>query len=187
MGRMPAQLVLGASNVQAFVKELRDLDKTLYNDLRRELRTELSPVSKALQARIPSRTLGGFTSARASGAMANTYTYFKPTPGINTDMGTPAKAAKGLVPLVSLSFRDKKGTAGFSILELAGSTNVGRFKKGLTPQGEAMIRNINKKFPQHSSSGRFVLPFVRPQVPKMRAAVEKILVKFADKIGRRLK
>ena len=184
---MPAQLVLGASDVQAFVRELRNIDKALYNDLRRELRTELTPVSKALQSRIPSRTLSGFRSNMASGKNAQRYTYFKPTAGINTDMGTPAKAAKGLVPLVSLTFKDKKDTAGFTILELAGSANVGRFKKGLTPQGAAMIRNINNKFPQRSSSGRFVLPFARPQAPAMRKAIEKILVKFADKVGRRLK
>jgi hypothetical protein len=102
-------------------------------------------------------------------------------------MGTPAKAAKGLVPLVSLFYRDKAGTAGFTILELAGSTNVGRFKGGLTPQGRAMIESLNSRYPQRSSSGRFVLPFVRPQVPRIRAGVEKILVNFAKKVNRRLK
>jgi len=185
---MPAQMVLGAPNVQAFVRELRALDKTLYNDLRRELKTELSPVSKAIQARIPSKApLSGFSSRKASGINAERYTYFKPLAKVNTDMGTPAKAARGLVPLVSLAYVDKKGTAGFTIMELAGSKNVGRAKRGLTPQGAAMIRNLNARNPMKASSGRFVLPFVRPQVPRMRKAVETILVKFADKIGRRLK
>lgn len=184
---MPAQMILGASNIQAFIKELRDIDKTLYNDLRRELKTELSPVSKAIQARIPSRTLSGFTKARATGPEASRYTYLKPIPKINTNMGTTAKAINGLVPLVSLAYVDKAGTAGFTILELAGSANVGRFKNGLTPQGEAMIRNLNAKFPQKSRAGRFVLPFIQPQVPAMRAAVERILIKSMAKVGRRLR
>jgi hypothetical protein len=63
---MPAQLVLGASDVRAFVRELRDLDKELYNQLRRELRAELSPVSKKLQAGIPSKApLSGFAARNA--------------------------------------------------------------------------------------------------------------------------
>jgi hypothetical protein len=185
---MPAELVLGASNIQAFVKELRGLDKELYNQLRREIKTELTPVSKNLQARIPSKApLSGFASRNATGPEAARYTWRKPTRGINTDMGTPAKAAKGLVPLVSLFYKDQGGTAGFTILELAGSKNIGRFKGGLAPQGRAMIEALNRVYPQRSSSGRFVLPYVRPQVPKMRAAVENILVKFAKKINRRLK
>lgn len=181
-------MVLGSSNVAAFVKELRNLEGNLYNQLRRELKGDLQPVSKAIQAKIPSKApLSGFSARNATGRMAGTYTWRKPTPQVNTDMGTTRKAASGLVPLVSLGFADKKGTAGFTILELAGSANAGRFKNGLTPQGAAMIRNINGRFPQQSSSGRFALPFARPQVPKMRKAVEKILVKFADRIGRKLK
>jgi hypothetical protein len=185
---MPAQLVLGATSVQAFVKELRDLDKELYKQLRREIKGELTPVSKAIQAKIPSKApLSGFAARNARGPMGDVYTWRKPTAGINTDMGTPAKAASGLVPLVSLFYRDQKGTAGFTILELAGSRNVGRFKKGLAPQGRAMIESLNKVYPQRSTSGRFALPYARPQVPKMRSAVEKVLVSFAKKINRRLK
>lgn len=181
-------MVLGSSNVSAFVKELRELEGNLYNQLRRELRTELRPVSRAIQAKIPSKApLSGFSARNATGRMAGTYTWRKPTPQVNTDMGTTRKAASGLVPLVSLGFADKKGTAGFTILELAGSRNVGRFKNGLTPQGEAMIRNVNARFPQKSSAGRFALPFARPQVPQMRKAVEAIIVKFGDRVGRRLK
>lgn len=185
---MPAQLVLGATNVQAFVKELRGLDRELYNQLRRELKTELSPVSKKIQANIPSKApLSGFAARNARGPEGERYTWRKPTAGINTDMGTPARAAKGLVPLVSLFYKDKPGTAGFTIMELAGSKNVGRFKGGLAPQGRAMIQSLNARYPQRSSSGRFVLPFIRPQLPKIRLAVENILTSFAKKIGLRLR
>ena len=184
---MPAQLVLGASNIQAVVKELRDLDRELYNTLRRELKQELSPVSKKIQSNIPSKApLSGFAKRNATGPEGVRYTWQKPTAGVNTDLGNPKRAASGLTPLVSLFYRDKGGTAGFSILELAGSKNIGRFKNGLTPQGAAMIRNLNSRFPQRSTSGRFVLPFARPQVPQMRKAVENIIAKFAKRIGRRL-
>ena len=185
---MPAQLVLGASNVQAFVKELRGIDRELYNSLRRELKAELSPVSKKIQSNIPSKApLSGFAKRNATGPEGARYTWQKPTAGINTDLGNPKRAISGLTPIVSLFYRDKGGTAGFSILELAGSKNIGRFKGGLTPQGRAMINNLNARYPQRSSSGRFVLPFVRPQLPKIRQAVENVIVKFAARVGRRLK
>jgi hypothetical protein len=185
---MPAQLILGASNIAAVVKELRDLDRELYNTLRRELKQELSPVSKKIQANIPSKApLSGFAKNNATGAEAQRYTWRKPVAGINTDLGNPKRAISGLTPLVSLFYKDSGGTAGFTILELAGSKNIGRFKSGVTPQGAAMIRNINAKYPQRSSSGRFVLPFARPQVPRMAKAVETIIAKFAKRIGRKLK
>lgn len=185
---MPAQLVLGASNIQAVVKELRDLDRELYNTLRRELKDELSPVSKKIQGNIPSKApLSGFAKRNATGPEGERYTWRKPRAGINTDLGNTKRAMSGMTPLVSLFYKDTGKTAGFSILELAGSKNVGRFKNGLTPQGRAMISNLNARYPQRSSSGRFVLPFVRPQVPKMVRAVETIIAKFAQRIGRRLK
>jgi hypothetical protein len=185
---MPAQLVLGASNIQAVVKELRAIDTDLYKALRSELKQELQPVSRKIQANIPSKApLSGFSRNKATGPERERYTWRKPRAGVNTDLGNPRRAISGLSPLVSLFYKDSGATAGFAILELAGSKNVGRFKNGLSPQGRAMIQNLNARFPMKSSSGRFVLPYARPQQGAMRQAVENILVKYAKRVGRRLK
>jgi hypothetical protein len=71
-----------------------------------------------------------------------------------------------------------------SILELAGTANVGRSKGGLTPQGAAMIRNLPA---MRKGLGRFVIPeFKEKQAEATRLAV-RILDKFAQKVGRRLR
>jgi len=174
---MPAQLILGASNIQAVVKELRTLDRELYNTLRRELKAELSPVSKKIQSNIPSKApLSGFAKRNATGPEGLRYTWQKPTAGVNTDLGNPKRAASGLTPLVSLFYRDKGGTAGFSILELAGSKNIGRFKNGLMAK---------KGFPL-GDRGRWVIPQYYKMQPQVREKAIKILQKYGDKVSRRL-
>lgn len=185
---MPAQFILRESNVQQVVRELKGVEGGLYKQLRADLRETLKPTLVELQARIPSQApLSGFSRNKATGPEALRYTWAKPNAKVITDLGNPKQAAGGQIPLVSLNFKDAKNTAGFTILELAGSKNIGRFKRGLAPQGRAMIDALNQRYPQRSSSGRFVLPYARPQRPRMVAAVTEIIVRYAEKIGKRLR
>ena len=99
-----------------------------------------------------------------------------------------AKRAKkpGTYPVVSIQFNDRRPNAGLSILELAGTRNIGKDKGGLTPQGAAMIRELDKRFPTRKGLGRFVIPeFKERQSEATRIAVS-ILERYAAKVNRRL-
>ena len=100
-----------------------------------------------------------------------------------------AKRAKqpGTYPVVSIQFNDRRPNAGLSILELAGTRNIGKAKGGLTPQGAGMIQALDRRFPVKKGLGRFVIPeFKEKQAQATRIAVG-ILERYAAKVNRRLK
>ena len=89
---------------------------------------------------------------------------------------------------MSIQFNDRRPNAGLSILELAGTANIGKDKGGLTQRGRNMIRGLDTAgYPVKKGLGRFVIPeFKEKQGEATRIAVG-ILERYAAKVNRRLK
>lgn len=180
VGGLPG-FVLSADNLTVVLKELRALEPNLRKELVAEMKAGVKPIASALAGKLPSQApLSGF--APGNGA-SSPYVYRKPSMIVKTPFAKKAKKP-GFYPVVSIQFNDRRPNAGLSILELAGSRNMGRNKTGLTPQGAAMIRNLP---PMRKGLGRYVIPeFKEKQAEAQRIAVG-ILEKFALKVNRRLR
>lgn len=178
-GGLPG-FVVSADNLQQVLSELKKLDPNLRKELVAEMKSGVKPIASALASAIPSQApLSGFAPGNNA---SSPYVWRKPSMSVRTPFARKAKIP-GFYPVVSIQFNDRRPNAGLSILELAGSRNIGRAKNGLTPQGAAMIRNLP---PMRKGLGRFVIPeFKEKQAQAQRIAVG-ILEKFAAKVNRRL-
>ena len=179
VGGLPG-FVVSADNLAVVLRELKNLDPNLRKELVKEMKSAVNPIARDLLSNIPTQApLSGFSPQAGS----SPYVWRKPRVSVKTPFARRAKKA-GTYPVVSIQFNDRRPNAGLSILELAGTANVGRSKGGLTPQGAAMIRNLPA---MRKGLGRFVIPeFKEKQAEATRLAV-RILDKFAQKVGRRLR
>lgn len=186
---MPAQFAVSADNLKTVLAELRKIDPNLRKELQREMKTEVKPLLNRLKVGIPSSSpLSGF--ARANPVRRDGKPNYARWATVNGTVRTPlSKRAKkpGFYPVVSLRFRSRKGNAGFEIMELAGSKNLGRSRSGLTPQGRAMISALNSRYPMQGGLGRFVIPQFRESGGDATRAAKQVLEKFAAKVNRRLR
>ena len=180
VGGLPG-FVVSADNLAVVLKELRELEPNLRKELVAEMKAGVKPIGSSLAAKIPTQApLSGFAPGNNASLP---YVWRKPSMIVKTPFAKKAKKP-GFYPVVSIQFNDRRPNAGLSILELAGTRNIGRAKGGLTPQGKAMIANLP---PVRGGLGRFVIPeFKGKQAEATRIAVQ-ILQKFAQKVGRRLK
>lgn len=178
---MPASFSVKVQDLDRVLRELRQLDPNLRKELVSEMKSAVMPVGQRLLSKIPpDPPLSGF--GRGNGAMSP-YIYQKPQMTTRTPFAKKARQP-GFFPVVSIRFADRRPNAGLSILELAGTRNIGRNKGGLTPQGAAMIRNLP---PMRLGLGRFVIPnFKAEQVNVTRTAV-RILEKFANKVNLKIR
>lgn len=185
---MPADFAVSAENLKIVLRELSQVDPNLRKELRTELKDEVRPLLNDLKAGIPSSPLSGFVNANPVRRDGKTnYARWATVSGtVVTPLARRTKKA-GFYPVVSLRFRSRKGNAGFEIMELAGSKNIGRARKGLTSQGRAMIETLNSKYPMRGGLGRFVIPQFKDSVPEATRAARRVLEKFASKVNRRLK
>jgi hypothetical protein len=180
VGGLPG-FAISAENLDVVLRELRALEPNLRKELVAEMKAGVKPIGSALASKIPTNApLSGFAPGNNA---SSPYVWRKPSMIVKTPFAKKAKKP-GFYPVVSIQFNDRRPNAGLSILELAGTRNIGRAKGGLTPQGAAMIRNLP---PMRNGLGRFVIPeFTSKQAEATRIAVQ-ILEKFAQKVGRRLK
>lgn len=182
VGGLPG-FVVSAENLQVVLKELRALEPNLRKELVAEMKRDVKPIGTDLLSKIPGPApLSGFSPAKGN----SPYIWRKPRMTVKTPFAKRAKKP-GTYPVVSIQFNDRRPNAGLSILELAGTRNIGKDKGGLTPQGAAMIRELDKRFPTRKGLGRFVIPeFKERQSEATRIAVG-ILERYAAKVNRRLK
>jgi hypothetical protein len=181
-GGLPG-FVVSAEGLSVVLRELKALDPALRKELVAEMKAGIKPIGSDLLSKIPSAPpLSRFSPQLGS----SPYVWRKPSMVVRTPLAKRGKKP-GTFPVVSIQFNDRRPNAGLSILELAGTKNIGRKKGGLTPAGQAMIRNLNSRYPVQGGLGRFVIPdFKKKQADATRVAV-KILEKFAAKVNRRLR
>lgn len=186
---MPASFAVSAENLKTVLRELRQVDPNLRKELQSEMKSEVKPLMNRLKVGIPSSSpLSGF--ARANPVRRDGTTNYARWGSVNGTVRTPvgSRAKKpGFYPVVSIRFRSRKGNAGFEIMELAGSKNLGRARNGLTSQGRAMINALNARYPMQGGLGRFVIPQFRDSGAETVRAAKNVLVKFANKVNRRLR
>ena len=173
---MPADFTVKASDVSALLKELRAIEPDLVKELRAELRSGLKPIANKLKGRVPPESpLSGFAKGTAKQAR---YTWAPMLATVKTPLGKRARSA-GVYPVVSLSLRGSRKTAGVWILEMA--------RSGRSPRGSAMVANLNSKAPIQGGLGRFILPEGKKEAPEATRIARGVLEKFMAKVGRRLK
>jgi hypothetical protein len=165
--------VVGMAEVS---KVLRDVDKDLINQARKDLRTGAKPVADAVKQNIP-------LEAPLSGMVHNGRTSWMPS-GVKVTVRTnfSKKAERKGFQLVSIvaGARGKyaQGSAAFQISDIAG-----RKAKGKTRSGRAMIRLLNAQ----GRASRYVYPAAERQLPYVQDVVRGTIKKLGRDYTNRLK
>jgi hypothetical protein len=174
---MPASFSVHVNDLDRVLRELRQVDPNLRKEFVSEMKSAIMPTGQRLLAKIPTTApLSGFDRANAA---SSPYVFQKPKMTVKTPFARRAKKP-GFFPVVSIRFDDRRPNAGLSILELAGSRNIGRDKGGLTPQGAAMIRNLPS---MRLGLGRFVIPEFKGEQSNVTRIAKGILDMFAKKVN----
>jgi hypothetical protein len=175
-------VLIDEENFRTLIKELNQFEPGLRAVMQKDLKNRLNPVLNAIKAKIPAQPpLSGFSP----GVGNSPYIFRKPRSTVKTTFAARAKEP-GAVSAIFFQFADSRPNAGLAIMEFAGNARVGKNKQGLTPQGAAMIRNLDRRYPIRGL-GRFVLPEAGKVRGKAVDIVTKVLTEYAAKVGRRLK
>ena len=171
---------VSASDYRWLLQQMRELDKDMFNQMRREMRKEIRPFSRQLSSNIPSTPMLSGLSPRnpyASQSLDQRAPWLWRKPRVSIDVGGRSKPQKGKPskPIARIKFTDKRPYAVFSILE--------RRKGGRIPD---QVSAVGFKF---GDRGRFVIPQFYKRQGEMAIITRRILVDFANrvniKIGRR--
>jgi histone H3/H4 len=185
MAKQPGSFVgvlIDEANFRTLIKELNAYEPGLRTVMQKDLKNRLNPVVKNIASKVPgSAPLSGF----APGNGNSPYIWRKPRSTVKTTFAARAKEP-GAVSAIFFQFADSRPNAGLAIMEFAGQARVGKNRGGLTPQGAAMIRNLDARYPIRGL-GRFVLPEAQKVRGQAVDIVTKVLREYAAKVGRRLK
>jgi len=164
---------LEAGGVAQTFRILRSIDPESVKELRKELRSEMKPLAKAIAARYPSEpSLSGFEQLYGRWGWGKVTGSVKVTPG-------KARKGAGRNALVSISMNYKTATP--FVLDM-----VGRRNPGITPQGKALYRNIQKQFPSWPNGGRiFYKPFIEGKAEVYKSA-ETVINRWSKKVSEEL-
>jgi hypothetical protein len=163
-----------AEGIRDAIKHLREVDPQLVKDLRKDLRTKISPFAKQVAAAVPSTPpMSGFGNLSPTG-----WTAVRPSVSF-----TPGKSRKTGNHLVSIRVNPIGGRRGLYIAELAGSRSGGSVARG-----RRMIDVLNSRFPMRGAGGRFAYTkfrLLRPDAVKLAfGIVEKSVGDINRRFGR---
>jgi hypothetical protein len=176
---MPAAMTIKQDDFQALIRELKKVDADLYNEFRKEFRSEMKPLADKLANNIPKQSpLSGF--AGKNGAEMP-YLWRKVNPSITVGSRSRGRN-RATREVVSINFKQ----AAFSILELAGVANKGKTKAGMTHRGLNLVRGLEKVGYPLGDRGRWVIPQYYKEQGAVRDKAIKILQKYGDKVSRKL-
>jgi len=181
---MPARIRIKQADYGRLQRELKDLDKDLFNEFRRTMRAEMKPYADQLKSKIPSTSpLSGMARkaryARQSFDLRQPFVYKKPTARISVGTGRIPKSSKAKgVSIVSIVFSDKRPFSAYSVMERAGSE---------TP-GNRVARSLDRAgFPLRGrGKGRFVIPDFYAKAPQIERDAKKVIEQYAAKVSKRL-
>jgi len=177
---MPASFRIPQARIRRLQKELRDLDKDLYNEMRREMRSALKPVADSLHSQIPSAPpISGFArnprGVRQGIQERAPFVWKRPRPRISVGTGRIRKGSSG-TSIVKIVFNDRRPTSGFSVLERAGTQTNNRLARAMNTAGYP-IKRVGR-----GKGGRFVIP----EFYRNEDRITGIAVKMLDKYGRKV-
>jgi len=181
---MPASFRLKQPDVKRVMQELRDLDKDLYNQMRREMRSELKPLADKLHQQIPSTSpLSGMSRRPPRGrqdiSQRAPFVFKRPRPRISVGTGRIKSGASG-VSLVKIVFNDRRPTSAFSVMETAGTQGPNRVARALNTAGFPLRRRGRGK------GGRFVIPEFYERENEVVGTARRILQKYARMVSKDL-
>lgn len=165
------------------VKELDKVEPGLRVVFQKDLKDSLNPVKNSLLSKVPgSSPLSGM----APGVGKKPYIWKKPSSIVRTTFAKRAQEP-GMISAVSIEFSDRRPNAALSILELAGTANLGKEKKGMTQRGLNMVKGLSTAgYGLKPGPGRFILPHWKNEQGRAFDIAGKLLVKYAARVGRRL-
>ena len=174
---MPAVFSLNkvsAGDYRWLVGQMRELDKEIFNQMRRDFRRDIRPFSRGLAGNIPSKlpisgVQPGAPYARQSLDQRAPWVWKKPTTSI--DVGSRTKARRGsksTEAVVRIRFNDRRPYSLFSILE--------RRSGGKLP-------DIANRFSNYGDRGRWVIPQFYRQQGEMVQIAKSILNDYARRFS----
>ena len=175
---MPADFSLNnsvsASDARWLVGKLKELDKELFNQMRRDFRSEIRPFSRKLAANIPSAPpLSGLSPAapfaRQGVADRAPWVWKKPTASIDVSTRTRARrGAKSSEPVVRIRFNDRRPYSAFSVLERR--------------SGGRLADLVNARY-SFGDRGRWVVPQFYKDQGEMVSVAKKVLDNYAKRFS----
>lgn len=175
---MPASFRIDQRNVKRFQRELKDLDKDLYNQFRREMRAELKPFADKLQSNIPSTSpLSGMSRRPPRGRQSiderQPFVYKKPRARIVVGSGRIREGRSG-TSIIKIVFNDRRPTSAFSVMETAGTQGSNRVSRALATAGYPLRKR-----------GRFVIPDFYERENQIVGTARKVLQKYSRMVSKR--
>lgn len=183
---MTVSLTLRKTDVSQLIRELKSVDKELFNEMRREFRREIRPTANQLKSNIPgpsplSGMSRGVRIARTRRPADERSPFVWKKPGASIDIGSKSKGRRRgrlqTEPVIRIVFTDKRPYSAFSILETA--------RQGSGFRGRNMVAGINSKVPP-VGKGRWVIKQFYDEQPQLINIARTILRKYGAKVSARL-
>lgn len=169
-----------AQGIRDTVRILRSIDRSLVNDMSKKMRTEIKPVGNEISNEVnsvgpplskfayPSRTMWEPVKSRVSVRPGKTLRGWGDLVAIEIFSGSSAKG-KG------------KEAPGYAIADLAGWKSSGN-----TPQGRAMIRNLNNKHASWPKGGRIVYKIFKSKAHDSYVIAKRVLEDWTKDVNKKL-
>ena len=166
-----------ANNIREAIKELKALDNTVLKEMRKDLRTSLSPFTKQIADAVPSTPpLSGFGDGDFGHSGATGWSSVRASVGF-----TPGRSRNGGNHLVSVKINPGNKKRGVYIAELAGSRS-----SGFTAQGRHLIKALNQNERMIGKGGRYAYSKFRLLRPDIVILAVMIVNKTIAKVNRKI-
>jgi len=165
------------TGLQTAIRELNKVDKGIVRQLRKDLKSELTPDAKELAASVdgpaPLRGFEHTGRTRWNGAKGSVSV-------------TPSRIRKGkdVHPIVTIKLTGKGDSVGFDVAEMAGTRNL-RYSKN-RKAGKKFIKNLSASANFQFKGGRFAYGFFLRQRKGINKKAVKVINRFAKKFNRKV-
>lgn len=171
---MPASFSVSSGDYRWLIGKMKELDKEIFNQMRRDFRSEIRPFSRNLASNIPTRSpLSGLAPgnpyARQSLDERAPWLWKKPSVSIDVGGRPKKRAGKPTEAVVRLRFNDRRPYSVFSILE--------RRKGGKLPE------QVARGGYAFGDRGRWVIPQFYKRQAEMASIAQKILVDYSKRFS----
>lgn len=172
---MPASFSVSSGDYRWLIGKMRELDKEIFNQMRRDFRGAIRPFSRSLAQNIPSKApVSGLSpnNPRSRQSLDQRAPYVWKKPSAQIDVGSRVKARRRGLPteaVVRIRFADKRPNAAFSVLE--------RGQNGRLPA------QVAKSYP-FGDRGRWVIPQFYRRQDEMVTIAKGILLDYARRFNR---
>ena len=177
---MPASITITRFNqadIRWLIKQMKSLDKEIFNEMRREFRTAVRPTASNLASGIPTISQLAISGVRPNAPKARQnvdqrapWVYKKPTMQIDVGMRSRGyrRGRQKTEPVLRIRFSDKRPYSLFSVLE--------RSRNGRLSQ------QVGESYP-FGQKGRWVIDQFYKEQGQLFDAARVILVKFARRFS----